>query len=330
MAEPQGVRIVREDGTEVPCELVHEGVDEQGIDQWVIANAVFHVGRDRLHIDRFPGRTGLAFDVNTSKVMKVVDNPEDSVINNIDALVDESLSHGPLDDYSRNALSRLDDGVVRAERCGVCRGPWHGLANSYGCPSEFGSDDEIAAYGAMHDPKSVGGHGNPNRIQAGDPIYLGSVLHNVQFFGVVSEVDTPEQVSATLEIADNGDQTLQLRALRGPPGPVPQMIRFEGTLDSEDDLPQNLLGPDAGRLYVVGEEQVSYVWDGDAFQVLGAQSTMHPNPAERLNHMIGSMLAHLGTIFDQFDSEHMLQMVNDGLGPSADPEVYLRGLFDFR
>ena len=185
--------------------------------------------------------------------MKVVDNPEDSVINNIDALVDESLSHGPLDDYSRNALSRLDDGVVRAERCGVCRGPWHGLANSYGCPSEFGSDDEIAAYGAMHDPKSVGGHGNPNRIRGGSADLFGfSWPHNVQFFGVVSEVDTPEEVLATLWIAEIGDQTLQLRALRGPPGPVPQMIRFEVLLDSEDDLPQNLLGPDAGRLYVVG------------------------------------------------------------------------------
>lgn len=56
-------------------------------------------------------------------------NPEDSVIAridelDIDALVDEQLAGGPVDDYN----------VDRYDRCRICKQGWHGLPNDVGCP----------------------------------------------------------------------------------------------------------------------------------------------------------------------------------------------------
>lgn len=56
-------------------------------------------------------------------------NPEDSVIAridelDIDALVDEQLAGGPVDDYN----------VDRYDRCRHCKQGWHGLPNDVGCP----------------------------------------------------------------------------------------------------------------------------------------------------------------------------------------------------
>lgn len=55
-------------------------------------------------------------------------NPEDSVIDAIDALVDEQLAEGPVDDYSVN----------RYDKCALCRGDWHGLTDpESGCPGAY-------------------------------------------------------------------------------------------------------------------------------------------------------------------------------------------------
>ena len=62
MAKPEGVRIERADGTVLPVELVHVGVDERGTDQWEIAGVVYQQG-DRVHMDVFPAHTGIRFAV---------------------------------------------------------------------------------------------------------------------------------------------------------------------------------------------------------------------------------------------------------------------------
>ncbi|QBP29753.1 hypothetical protein SEA_TYPHA_98 [Mycobacterium phage Typha] len=54
-------------------------------------------------------------------------NPEQSVIDAIDALVNESLEAGPRDDYNK----------PYAERCPQCDGPWHGLKRG-DCPGATG------------------------------------------------------------------------------------------------------------------------------------------------------------------------------------------------
>jgi len=73
MARPEGVRIVRPDGTEVPCELVHNGYDEdQNMDSWTIVGVTYRPGMDRLKVDVFPARTGLSFEATLDE--SVVDD----------------------------------------------------------------------------------------------------------------------------------------------------------------------------------------------------------------------------------------------------------------
>lgn len=62
MGKPENVRVVRPDGSEVPCELIHDGYDEDGIDQWTATGPTYRVGLDQLRVGVFPGRTGLTFD----------------------------------------------------------------------------------------------------------------------------------------------------------------------------------------------------------------------------------------------------------------------------
>jgi hypothetical protein len=65
------------------------------------------------------------------------ENPEQAVIDQIDQLVNESLAHGPTDDYERDYQ----------ERCDTCMGEWHGLPSPYdGCPSAYATPEQHAEY----------------------------------------------------------------------------------------------------------------------------------------------------------------------------------------
>ena len=64
MAKPQNVRIVRPDGTEVACELIHQGYHaEADMDNWSVAGVVFRPGLDMLKADVMPARTSIDFAV---------------------------------------------------------------------------------------------------------------------------------------------------------------------------------------------------------------------------------------------------------------------------
>lgn len=54
------MRIQREDGTEVPCELIHVGVNDKGMDCWEIPESVqFRINHDKLLIKVLPPRTSV-------------------------------------------------------------------------------------------------------------------------------------------------------------------------------------------------------------------------------------------------------------------------------
>jgi hypothetical protein len=57
---PEGVRVVRADGTVLPAELVYRGRDEDGQHLWELAGMILRPG-DRLYADVMPGRTGIGF-----------------------------------------------------------------------------------------------------------------------------------------------------------------------------------------------------------------------------------------------------------------------------
>jgi hypothetical protein len=58
--KPVGVQLRRRDGTVIDCELVHKGVDEQGMDLWLIANAIYQPG-DQITVEQMPAMTGIGF-----------------------------------------------------------------------------------------------------------------------------------------------------------------------------------------------------------------------------------------------------------------------------
>jgi len=60
--KPTGVKLRRADGTVLDVELVHEGVDGEGMDCWAIANAVYRPG-DQITIVALPARTSIGFMV---------------------------------------------------------------------------------------------------------------------------------------------------------------------------------------------------------------------------------------------------------------------------
>jgi hypothetical protein len=58
--KPTGVRLHRADGTVLNCELADKGVDDKGMHNWEIANAVYRPG-DNITIEMLPPRTGIGF-----------------------------------------------------------------------------------------------------------------------------------------------------------------------------------------------------------------------------------------------------------------------------
>ena len=66
MAKPERVRIQRPDGSEVPCELIHDGYDPvEDMDNWTAtAPTPFRPGIDQLKADILPARTALTFEVS--------------------------------------------------------------------------------------------------------------------------------------------------------------------------------------------------------------------------------------------------------------------------
>lgn len=118
----------------------------------------------------------------------------------------------------------------------------------------------------------------------GDAVYLGSVLTNMHFWGVVSDLETPAMVTGTFEVAQN-DGAITLDALVGAPGvpgensPIVKM-QYQSSIDDPDDLPDNLTDDDAdiGKAWWVGN--IVYLWDGEHFvqKQMGTQGPPGPVP----------------------------------------------------
>jgi hypothetical protein len=94
MARPEGVRVVRPDGTEVPCELVHDGPDDRGMDSWRVVGVKFRPGLDRLQVAVFPARTALTFDVSCVDREGLLDEPSDDAVRVLRLLQEGGRANG--------------------------------------------------------------------------------------------------------------------------------------------------------------------------------------------------------------------------------------------
>lgn len=131
------------------------------------------------------------------------------------------------------------------------------------------------------------------RPQIGDSVYLGTVTGNLHIYGVISDLNTPDQVSGSLEV-DGPNMMLSLRALEGPQGPAgsnaPIWDLQQQVFNDSDDLPSNLTDEDEdiGKLYMVRQFDAdgnpigtrAYLWFGTHWEwfIMGYAGPAGPVP----------------------------------------------------
>lgn len=129
----------------------------------------------------------------------------------------------------------------------------------------------------------------PITPQLGDKIHLKTVTAQLNIFGVISDLDTPDQVSATLELF-GGNGVMSLAALMGPAGPAgtnaPLPKLQPDVIEDPDDLPTDLTVDDidVGKYWIIEDKDnegnvlgsKAYLWHGDHWQVFMMGS---PGPA---------------------------------------------------
>lgn len=103
-------------------------------------------------------------------------------------------------------------------------------------------------------------------LAIGSKVYLGSFDTTVHAYGVLSDLDTPDQVEFTME-GFGSNAVLNSQVIQGDPGPpgnnAPLGDRQFPTLDSTDDLPLNLTDDpvDVGKFWIIR------VFDDDANEI---------------------------------------------------------------
>ncbi|MDM3894741.1 hypothetical protein [Mycobacterium intracellulare] len=93
-------------------------------------------------------------------------------------------------------------------------------------------------------------------LDQGSKVYMGSFDTTVHAFGVISDMDTPDQVEFTME-GFGSNAVLNYSVIQGDKGPpgnnAPLGKRQFPTLNSEDDLPKNLTDDpvDIGKYWII-------------------------------------------------------------------------------
>ena len=63
---PEGVRIVRADGSSLILELAHAGVDPEGYDRWAVLTPVDFTAGDNIEIDHMPEMCCIEFPMHAA------------------------------------------------------------------------------------------------------------------------------------------------------------------------------------------------------------------------------------------------------------------------
>ncbi|GLE59528.1 bacteriophage minor tail subunit [Mycobacteroides chelonae] len=131
----------------------------------------------------------------------------------------------------------------------------------------------------------------PITPQVGDRVFLKTITANLNIFGIISDLDTPDQVSATLELfGTNG--VMSLAALMGPPGPAgsnaPTPKLQHEVYTSPSQLPNTLTDDeiDIGKYWIIEDRDEvgnvtgskAYIWHGDHWQAFMMGSEGPPGP----------------------------------------------------
>lgn len=118
----------------------------------------------------------------------------------------------------------------------------------------------------------------------GDVVYLGTLLTNLHFWGVVSDLETPSMMTGTFEIAGT-DGAVTIDALVGPrgdPGEPSPIVKMQYGVNYNDpaQLPTNLLNNanDIGKAYWIGNQV--WMWTGTTWyqKQMGVPGPPGPTP----------------------------------------------------
>lgn len=125
----------------------------------------------------------------------------------------------------------------------------------------------------------------------GEQVYLGSMLSNLHFWGVVSDLDTPAMMSASMECSGT-EGAISLDALVGPQGapgesmPIVKMQWQDAAIDVVGDLPIDLLNNDIdrGKAWWIGN--TVYIWAGEDWMVRQMGVPGPPGPVPQVHPSI--------------------------------------------
>lgn len=119
----------------------------------------------------------------------------------------------------------------------------------------------------------------------GDKVYLGSTLQKTHWWGIVSDIETPALMTATMELVGE-DAAVTMDALVGPqgiPGKDADIVKmqYQDDFDSPSQIPTGSLTndeADIGKAWWIGN--IVYVWGGTGLQpkAMGTQGPPGPYP----------------------------------------------------
>jgi hypothetical protein len=133
----------------------------------------------------------------------------------------------------------------------------------------------------------------PQGPQIGDAVYLDTFFARINAYGVISDLDTPDMTSFTIE-GSGGNGLLSIAALMGSPGPAgtnaPLLRQINDGVTDPANLPTNLVDDDVdnGKYWIIEDHDTvgnvigshAYLWNHDHYQVfmMGSPGPVGPVP----------------------------------------------------
>lgn len=153
-------------------------------------------------------------------------------------------------------------------------------------------------------------------LQIGDKVHLGAFVATINAFGVIGDLDTPDQTYFTIE-GFGGNAILTTSALVGPKGipgsnaPAPKLQ--EPIYDSVDELPTNLVDDpiDVGKYWIIREWDTNtppnqigswfYIWYGDHYEQFRMGSPGQAGPVPNITPSVELLDPDNPALSDEID-----------------------------
>lgn len=166
-------------------------------------------------------------------------------------------------------------------------------------------------------------------LPIGSKHYLGSFDTTIHAFGTISDLDTPDMVEFSIE-GFGPNAVLDTSVIQGEPGPpgnnAPLGNRQFPTLDSTDDLPQNLTDDpvDVGKFWIIrvydddGNEIGSNwaMWNGTDYEIYKEGMPGQAGPVPKVTPVFRLVTAEEAETWSTIDQGNGYKITKTGSDPS--------------